>query len=214
MATTTSRAARVMTEADRRLQDAGFDGSQSRAVILSAAEIVDEAIREAIRPLATKEDLAETNRRLAIVEGKVAAVGEKVAAVGEKVAAVEEKVAAVGETAAAAREEAAAAHKEAVAAREEAAAAYKEAVAARQEAVAARQEAAAARQEAAAAHKAAAAALEATKGLTGELDRFRDRTTAEMAMGFARMSRQLWVMAVGAVGAAAMITFGIVNLLR
>ena len=207
MATTTSRAARVMTEADRRLQDAGFDGSQSRAVILSAAEIVDEAIREAIRPLATKEDLAETNRRLAIVEGKVAAVGEKADAVGEKVAAVEEKVAAAGE-------KAAAAYKEAVAARKEAAAAREEAAAAREEAAAAHKEAAAAHKEAAAAHKAAAAALEATKELTGELDRFRDRTTAEMAMGFARMSRQLWVMAVGAVGAAAMITFGIVNLLR
>ena len=133
-----------MTEADKRLQDAGFDGPQSRAVILSAAEIVDEAIREAIRPLATKEDLAETNRRLTRVE-----------------------------------EEVAAARKEAVATREE-----------------------------------AAAAREATKGLIGELDRFRDRTTAEMALGFARMSRQLWIMAVGAVGATAIITFGIVNLLR
>ena len=120
MATTTSRAVRVMTEADKRLQDAGFDGPQSRAVILSAAEIVDEAIREAV----------------------------------------------------------------------------------------------AARKEAAAARKEAAAAREATKGLAGELDRFRDRTTAEMALGFARMSRQLWIMAVGAVGATAIITFGIVNLLR
>ena len=168
MATTTSRAARVMTEADKRLQDAGFDGSQSRAVILSAAEIVDEAIR----PLATKEDLAQTNRRLAIVEEKVAALGKEVVALGKEVVALGKEVAALGK-----------------------------------EIAALGKEAAAARTEAAAAH-------EATKELTGELDRFRDRTTAEMAMGFARMSRQLWMMAVGAVGATAIITFGIVNLLR
>lgn len=142
-ATTTSRAARVMTEADKRLQDSGFDGPQSRAVILTAAQISDESIRDAIRPLATKKDLDEANRRLAKVEEDVSALQKDVSAL----------------------------------------------------------------------HKEVAAVREATNALTDEIGRFRDRTTAEMAMGFARMSRQLWIMAIGAVGTTAAITFGIVRLL-
>ncbi len=202
MTTTAARVARVMTEADERLQDSGFDGAQSRAVILSAVQIVDEAIRH----LATSEALAETNRRLARVEEAVSALREETGA-GRKEAG-------------AAREEAAAAHKEAVAAREEAAAAHKEAVAAREEAAAAHKEAVAARQEAAAARKAASAACEAAKTVAANFDKFRDQmdtfkdqmaaeVAAEMAKGFARMSRQLWVM----VGATAAIILGIVRLL-